>query len=169
MPARVFTATASTSPRETSCSTTRTGSGRMAICHAAAAAAAMPTTNATLVSAFTPAGKDAAADPTMPRADLGATQNAQPPCAEMGSRLPARRRDGRIPRRLGLSSRRRETGLLRMQDLDLPRPDLFVAAMGRSGSTMLANLLTTPPRRWLLVEPRFADASTGRDLVEQVL
>lgn len=54
-----------------------------------------------------------------------------------------------------------------MQDLDLPRPDLFVAAMGRSGSTMLANLLTTPPRRWLLVEPRFADASTGRDLVEQ--
>lgn len=54
-----------------------------------------------------------------------------------------------------------------MQDLDLPTPDLFVAALGRSGSTLLANLLTTPPHRWLVVEPRFADASTGRDVIAQ--
>jgi hypothetical protein len=54
-----------------------------------------------------------------------------------------------------------------MQDLDLPPPDLFIAALGRSGSTLLANLLTTPPDRWLLVEPRFADASTGRDVLAQ--
>jgi hypothetical protein len=54
-----------------------------------------------------------------------------------------------------------------MIDLTLPPPDLFIAALGRSGSTMLANLLTTPPNRWLIVEPRFANATTGRDVLEQ--
>ena len=54
-----------------------------------------------------------------------------------------------------------------MSSFSLPRPDLFIAAMGRSGSTMLANLFTTPPERWVLVEPRLADASTGRDVLDQ--
>lgn len=32
---------------------------------------------------------------------------------------------------------------------------------------MLANLLTTPPERWVIVEPRFANASTGPDVLDQ--
>ncbi|MDJ0768353.1 MAG: hypothetical protein QNJ12_06145 [Ilumatobacter sp.] len=54
-----------------------------------------------------------------------------------------------------------------MIDLSLPPADLYIAALGRSGSTMLANLLTTPPTRWLIVEPRFANATTGRDVLAQ--
>lgn len=35
----------------------------------------------------------------------------------------------------------------------LPRADLYIAALPRSGATMLANLLSCPPNRWILVEP----------------
>ncbi|MFO7596974.1 MAG: sulfotransferase family protein [Desulfocurvibacter africanus] len=40
-----------------------------------------------------------------------------------------------------------------MPDHILPRADCYIAAMPRSGSTMLANLLTLPPCRLALVEP----------------
>lgn len=40
---------------------------------------------------------------------------------------------------------------------DLFEADLYIAAMGRSGSTHLASVLTTPPTRWVLNEPRFLD------------
>jgi hypothetical protein len=36
---------------------------------------------------------------------------------------------------------------------DLPRPDFLMASMGRSGSTMIANWLTDPPGRVVLIEP----------------
>jgi len=36
---------------------------------------------------------------------------------------------------------------------DLPRPDFLMASMGRSGSTMIANWLTDPPQRVVLIEP----------------
>ncbi len=32
---------------------------------------------------------------------------------------------------------------------------------------MLANLLTNPPQRWVVIEPRFANGSTGMDVVHQ--
>jgi len=54
-----------------------------------------------------------------------------------------------------------------MSTTSLPRPDVYLAALGRSGSTMLANLLTTPPDRWMIIEPRFANGSTGRDVLAQ--
>ena len=38
----------------------------------------------------------------------------------------------------------------------LPPADVFIASHGRSGSTLLADLLTTPPHRLVLVEPRVA-------------
>lgn len=38
----------------------------------------------------------------------------------------------------------------------LPGCDLYIAAMGRSGSTMLANLLHQPPSHICLVEPKLA-------------
>ncbi len=49
------------------------------------------------------------------------------------------------------------------------RPDVFIAALGRSGSTLLANLLTTPPGRWVMIEPRVADNTTGLDLIQQAI
>lgn len=49
----------------------------------------------------------------------------------------------------------------------LTQPDVMIAALGRSGSTLLANLLTTPPARWVMIEPRLANGSTGLDLVNQ--
>ncbi len=38
---------------------------------------------------------------------------------------------------------------------NLPRPDFLMASMGRSGSTMIANWLTDPPERVVLIEPSF--------------
>jgi hypothetical protein len=38
---------------------------------------------------------------------------------------------------------------------DLPRPEFLMASMGRSGSTMMANWLTAPPERVVLIEPSF--------------
>jgi hypothetical protein len=34
----------------------------------------------------------------------------------------------------------------------LPSPDVYIASLGRSGSTLIANLMTTPPDRLVLVE-----------------
>ncbi|TCU59817.1 hypothetical protein EDF58_102505 [Novosphingobium sp. PhB57] len=36
---------------------------------------------------------------------------------------------------------------------DLPRPDFYIASMGRTGSTMIANWLTLPPEQIVLIEP----------------
>lgn len=49
----------------------------------------------------------------------------------------------------------------------LPRAHVYIAAMGRSGSTMLANLLTRPPGRWLLIEPLLPKGGKGKALHEQ--
>ena len=35
------------------------------------------------------------------------------------------------------------------------RPDIYIAAIGRSGSTMLCNLLTCAPERVVFIEPKF--------------
>ena len=45
--------------------------------------------------------------------------------------------------------------------------DVYIAAMPRSGSTMLANLLTNPPARWILVEPWFPRGARGAHLYQQ--
>jgi len=42
--------------------------------------------------------------------------------------------------------------------------DVFIAGVARSGSTLVANLMTTPPDRWLIVEPGI----TRGDMSEQV-
>ena len=42
------------------------------------------------------------------------------------------------------------------------RPDFYVAAMGRSGSTMLCNWLSRPPGQLVFVEPFFTRASNPR-------
>ncbi|MDF8332099.1 hypothetical protein [Novosphingobium cyanobacteriorum] len=51
-----------------------------------------------------------------------------------------------------------------MLPADLPRPDFHIAAMGRSGSTMIANWLTVPPGQVVLVEP-FLFALRNPDMV----
>jgi hypothetical protein len=38
---------------------------------------------------------------------------------------------------------------------DLPRPDFYIASMGRTGSTAIANWFTVPPRQIVLIEPFF--------------
>jgi hypothetical protein len=38
-------------------------------------------------------------------------------------------------------------------EADLPRPDFLIAALGRSGSTMISNWLTRPPGEIVLIEP----------------
>jgi len=45
--------------------------------------------------------------------------------------------------------------------------DLYIAAMGRSGSTSLANMLTTPPKRWVLVEPWFVHGAVSRSVKDR--
>jgi len=44
----------------------------------------------------------------------------------------------------------------------IDRPDFFLAAMGRSGSTMLCNWLTLPPDQLAFVEPSFLHARNTR-------
>jgi len=39
--------------------------------------------------------------------------------------------------------------------------DLFIAGLGRAGTTLLANLLTSPPKRWLLAEPGITRGDMG--------
>ncbi|MEX4010446.1 hypothetical protein [Neoaquamicrobium sediminum] len=54
------------------------------------------------------------------------------------------------------------TGYLSSEDDRLFDAHLYIAAMGRSGSTYLANLLTTPPKRWVMVEPWFVNGLFNR-------
>lgn len=45
---------------------------------------------------------------------------------------------------------------------------VYIAAMGRSGSTMFANLLTRPPSRCVLIEPWLPKGARGPKLIEQL-
>jgi hypothetical protein len=45
---------------------------------------------------------------------------------------------------------------------------VYIAAMGRSGSTMLANMLTQPPSHCVLVEPWLPKGRQGPKLLEQL-
>lgn len=54
-----------------------------------------------------------------------------------------------------------------LEENDLFQADLYIAAMGRSGSTHLANVLTTPPKRWVLNEPRFLDGVLSSTIRER--
>lgn len=49
----------------------------------------------------------------------------------------------------------------------LPRMDLLIAGMGRAGTTALANLLTTPPDRWVIIEPGLTRDGVGEHVLEQ--
>lgn len=49
-------------------------------------------------------------------------------------------------------------------DNEIFRADLYIAAMGRSGSTALANMLTTPPKRWVLTEPWFINGAMSKTI-----
>lgn len=57
-----------------------------------------------------------------------------------------------------------ETGFLTAEDDVGFRADLYIAAMGRSGSTYLANCLTTPPSRWVFNEPWFVSGALSKNL-----
>lgn len=50
----------------------------------------------------------------------------------------------------------------------LPRPDFYIAAIGRSGSTMLSNWLSRPPERIVFMEPFFLRAANSRLLQIQL-
>ena len=58
-----------------------------------------------------------------------------------------------------MASDRPETGFLTADDPRVFEADLYIAAMGRSGSTYLANLLTNPPHSWVMVEPWFVNGA----------
>jgi hypothetical protein len=45
---------------------------------------------------------------------------------------------------------------------NLNRPDFYLAAMGRSGSTMMCNWLTIPPDQLVFIEPSFLDLPNAR-------
>lgn len=47
---------------------------------------------------------------------------------------------------------------------DFPRPDFYIASIGRTGSTLIANWLTEPPERIVLIEP-FLFALRNPDMV----
>jgi hypothetical protein len=51
--------------------------------------------------------------------------------------------------------------------VNLPRMDLLIAGMGRAGTTALANLLTTPPDYWVLIEPGLTRQGIGEHVFEQ--
>lgn len=44
----------------------------------------------------------------------------------------------------------------------LPRPDFYIASLGRSGSTMLGNWLSLPPRQLVFNEPFFTRPANSR-------
>lgn len=52
---------------------------------------------------------------------------------------------------------------------DLPRMDVFVAGMSRGGTTLLANLMTTPPGQWLITEPGITRGDMGEHVRQQAL
>jgi hypothetical protein len=45
---------------------------------------------------------------------------------------------------------------------DIDRPDFYLAAMGRSGSTMICNWLTSPPDQLVFSEPLFTEVANTR-------
>jgi hypothetical protein len=47
------------------------------------------------------------------------------------------------------------------------RPDFYIAAMGRSGSTLIANWLTHPGRQTLFCEPNFFTRNVSAKLISQ--
>jgi hypothetical protein len=49
------------------------------------------------------------------------------------------------------------SGYLAPHEAQIFNAHLYIAAIGRSGSTYLANLLTSPPSRWVLTEPWFVN------------
>jgi hypothetical protein len=49
-----------------------------------------------------------------------------------------------------------------MAEPDPPPPDFYIAAMGRSGSTMLSNWLSGPPNRFVFNEPFFLRPMNSR-------
>ena len=49
----------------------------------------------------------------------------------------------------------------------LPRMDLLITGMSRAGTTALANLLTTPPDRWVIIEPGLTRDGVGEHVLEQ--
>ncbi len=51
--------------------------------------------------------------------------------------------------------------------MNLPRMNLLIAGMGRAGTTALANLLTTPPDRWIIIEPGLTRDGIGEHVFEQ--
>lgn len=55
-----------------------------------------------------------------------------------------------------------------MTDHILPRADCYIAALPRSGSTMLANLLTFPPQRLALVEPWLPHGCRSPSILEHL-
>lgn len=58
-------------------------------------------------------------------------------------------------------------GFLNADEPRLFEADLYIAAMGRSGSTWLANLFTVPPTHWLMIEPWFANGVFARFIHEK--
>lgn len=49
----------------------------------------------------------------------------------------------------------------------LPSMDVFIAGMGRAGTTMLGNLLTVPPSHWVLTEPGLTRGDMGEHVRQQ--
>lgn len=45
---------------------------------------------------------------------------------------------------------------------DIAPPDFYIAAMGRSGSTMICNWLTHPPEQLVFIEPSFLEVENPR-------
>lgn len=52
-------------------------------------------------------------------------------------------------------------------DSTLPAMDLFIAGMGRAGTTLLANLLTVPPSQWIITEPGITRGDMGEHVRQQ--
>jgi len=53
--------------------------------------------------------------------------------------------------------------------MDTLRPDLYIAAIGRSGSTMLCNMLTRAPEQIVFIEPKFHTPPYRAMLAPQLL
>jgi hypothetical protein len=50
----------------------------------------------------------------------------------------------------------------------LPPADVYIASIGRSGSTLIANLMTTPPDRLVLVEPMLHRGGGNAGMFDQM-
>jgi hypothetical protein len=61
------------------------------------------------------------------------------------------------------------TGFLSESDEPLFSADLYIAAIARSGSAFLSDLLTVPPACWVMQEPWFMYGATTPELYQQAL